>query len=71
MGAADLIYPMFMIEGSEISEDVPSMPGVQRHSIDRLVEAGIGAILNYAPITPHAPGSVKSPLATRYGRNAT
>ena len=39
LGAADLIYPMFVIEGSEISEDVPSMPGVQRHSIDRLVEA--------------------------------
>ncbi len=27
--------------------------------IDRLVEAGVGAILNYAPITPHAPGNVK------------
>jgi redox-sensing transcriptional repressor len=27
--------------------------------IDRLVEAGIGAILNYAPITTHAPDHVK------------
>jgi redox-sensing transcriptional repressor len=27
--------------------------------IDRLVEAGVGGILNYAPITAHAPGNVK------------
>jgi len=30
---------MFVIDGEGTSEDVASMPGVQRHSIDRLVEA--------------------------------
>ena len=34
----DLIWPVFVTEGSGQSVDVPSMPGVQRHSIDRLVE---------------------------------
>lgn len=34
---SDLIYPMFVIEGSNASETVASMPGVQRLSIDLLV----------------------------------
>lgn len=34
---SDLIYPMFVIEGSNASESVASMPGVQRLSIDLLV----------------------------------
>lgn len=34
---ADLIYPMFVIEGFETREAVPSMPGVERLSIDLLV----------------------------------
>ena len=34
----DLIWPVFVTEGSSESVDVTSMPGVQRHSIDRLVE---------------------------------
>lgn len=35
--ASDLIYPVFVMEGSGKSEDVPSMPGVQRLSLDRLI----------------------------------
>lgn len=34
----DLIWPVFVTEGTGESVDVASMPGVQRHSIDRLVE---------------------------------
>lgn len=33
----DLIYPVFVLEGERISESVPSMPGVFRHSLDRLL----------------------------------
>ena len=33
----DLIWPMFVIEGSNAAEPVESMPGVERHTIDRLV----------------------------------
>ena len=34
----DLIYPMFVIEGSNKTEEIPSMPGVKRLSIDLLLE---------------------------------
>ena len=34
----DLIYPLFVIEGSGKREAVPSMPGVERLSIDELVK---------------------------------
>ena len=34
----DLIYPVFVIEGTNQTEPVPSMPGVERKTIDLLVE---------------------------------
>lgn len=34
----DFIYPVFVIEGNGQRESVPSMPGVERQSIDLLVE---------------------------------
>lgn len=37
--AADLIWPVFVLEGQDKLEEVGSMPGVQRMSIDRLVKA--------------------------------
>jgi porphobilinogen synthase len=56
--ASDLIYPMFVLEGENIKEAVPSMPGVERLSIDLLVEEahelvalGIPAIALF-PVTP-------------------
>ena len=36
--ADDLIYPMFVIEGKNQASDIASMPGIQRLSIDQLVE---------------------------------
>ena len=43
----DLIYPMFVVEGKNLVQPVPSMPGIDRFSIDKLVEeckavAGLG-----------------------------
>ena len=38
LSADDLIYPVFVIEGENRSEAVPSMPGVERVSIDRLLK---------------------------------
>lgn len=37
--ADDLIWPVFVREGDDTLEDVPSMPGVQRMSIDHLLPA--------------------------------
>lgn len=54
----DLIYPMFVLEGKNRKEQVTSMPGVERMSIDllldeakELVELGIPAIAIF-PVTP-------------------
>jgi porphobilinogen synthase len=35
--ADDLIYPVFVIEGKGRTEPVPSMPGVRRYTLDRLL----------------------------------
>ena len=37
LSPADLIQPFFIIEGEDSTEPVPSMPGVERVSVDRLV----------------------------------
>src|SRR5688572_2894231 len=33
----DLIYPVFVIEGARRTEPVPSMPGIRRYTVDRLL----------------------------------
>ncbi|MBU2864368.1 porphobilinogen synthase [Reinekea forsetii] len=54
----DLIYPVFVLEGENQREAVPSMPGVERLSIDQLVEsakhwAALGIpMLALFPVTP-------------------
>ena len=40
----DLIWPLFVKEGSKIKEEIPSMPGVYRNSIDGLVREAESAI---------------------------
>ncbi|EKF75983.1 delta-aminolevulinic acid dehydratase [Alcanivorax hongdengensis A-11-3] len=54
----DLIYPVFVLEGKNQTEAVPSMPGVERKSIDLLVEEakeladlGVPAMALF-PVTP-------------------
>ena len=39
LSANDLIWPVFVLEGDDATEDVRSMPGVQRMTIDRLLPA--------------------------------
>jgi porphobilinogen synthase len=38
LSASNLIWPMFVIEGENGTEPVPSMPGVDRLTVDRIVE---------------------------------
>ena len=52
LSPAHLIMPAFVTAGENIREEIPSMPGVERYSINNLVEhagevakAGIGAML--------------------------
>ena len=35
----DFIWPIFICDGNNVEQDVPSMPGVKRRSVDRLVQA--------------------------------
>ncbi len=56
----DLIYPMFILEGEGQRETIPSMPGVERVSIDlllqeaeELVQLGVPAVALF-PVTPES-----------------
>jgi porphobilinogen synthase len=42
--ADDLIYPVFVLEGEKRTEDVASMPGVKRQSIDLLLQTAAECI---------------------------
>jgi len=66
LAADDLIYPVFVLEGKGISEPVASMPGVFRHSLDRLlkiaeeaVQLGVPALALFPVIDP----ALKTPAA--------
>ncbi len=58
LSPSDLIWPVFICEGRDRTEPVPSMPGVVRYSVDHLAEAvaeayelGIPAVALF-PATP-------------------
>ena len=66
LSAANLIWPAFVIEGTKTRQPIASMPGVERLSIDLLVEAaaeakrlGIPAIA----VFPHIESKLKTPDA--------
>jgi len=55
----DLIYPVFVIDGARRTEAVPSMPGVRRYTVDRLLphaeaclKLGIPALALFPLIAP-------------------
>jgi porphobilinogen synthase len=59
----DLIYPVFVLEGRGAREPVPSMPGVERLSIDLLVERAreaVGLGIPALALFPVTPPSAKS-----------
>jgi porphobilinogen synthase len=63
VSADDLIYPLFVHEGSQ-NVDVPSMPGVVRHSADSLVrecEAARTAGIPAVAVFPAIDSSLKDP----------
>lgn len=39
VSAHDFIWPIFICDGNNVEQDVPSMPGVKRRSVDHLVQA--------------------------------
>ena len=71
--ADDLIYPVFVLEGENRREAVPSMPGVERKSIDLLVEEAHELMALGIPmmtIFPVTPQEAKSEQAAKCRRDA-
>ena len=59
LSVSDLVWPVFVMEGNGVQEDIASMPGVSRWSIDRLVdvvgearELGIPAVAPFPSVNP-------------------
>ncbi len=63
LGPEDFIWPVFVLEGNNVREMIPSMPGVERLSIDQLlIEAKTASDLGIPTIAlfPVTPDSAKS-----------
>ncbi|WP_374359484.1 porphobilinogen synthase [Pseudoduganella danionis] len=62
--ASDLIYPVFILEGTQQREPVASMPGVERVSVDLLLEVAAECVALGIPVLalfPVIDGSKKTP----------
>ena len=66
----DLILPVFVLDGSNVTQDVPSMPGVQRRSIDRLFATAEECVSLGVPVMALFP-VIDASLKTPDGREAT
>ena len=67
--AADLIYPVFIIDGKARTEKVDSMPGVERFSVDRLFRVAEQCLKLEIPALALFP-AIDSRLKTADGREA-
>ena len=67
---SDLIYPVFLIEGENKVEAVASMPGVERLSLDKLLEVADDCVALGIPVLALFP-SIDSALKTDDGVEAT
>jgi len=69
LSVKDLVYPMFVVEGRGLKQEIASMPGIFRHSVDRLhaeidevMAAGIPAVLLFG-IPKHKDASASGAYA--------
>ena len=63
LAPSDLIWPLFITEGSGVEEPIATLPGVSRWSIDRLVEQAKGARALGIPciaLFPNTPTELRS-----------
>jgi len=67
---SDLIWPVFVLDGHDRCEDVASMPGVQRLSIDRLLPMAEQCVALGVPVIALFP-VIDPALKTPDGREAT
>ena len=69
LSAADLIYPVFIIDGKARTEKVDSMPGVERYTVDRLFRVAEQCLKLEIPALALFP-AIESRLKTADGREA-
>ncbi len=63
---ADLIWPIFVRDGEDVREPIASMPGVERLSVDQVVEAARMAAdlgIPCVALFPYTDDAVKTPGA--------
>jgi len=68
--ADDLIYPVFLIDGKRRTQAVPSMPGVSRHTADKLLVVAERCLKLGVPAMALFP-SIEPALKTPDGKEAT
>jgi porphobilinogen synthase len=66
----DLIYPVFIVEGTGINQPVASMPGVERVSVDRLMSVAEQCVSLGVPVLSLFP-AIDAALKTPDGIEAT
>jgi porphobilinogen synthase len=66
----DLIYPVFVMEGSKKTQAVPSMPGVERMTLDKLLPVAERCLKLKVPVLALFP-AIDAKLKTPDGREAT
>src|SRR5256886_2465838 len=69
LGADDLIYPVFVIEGKGRTQPVPSMPGVSRHTADKLTAVAERCLKLGVPVMALFP-AIEPSLKTPDGKEA-
>ena len=67
--SADFIYPVFVLEGSNKAEDVKSMPGVQRKTLDLLLKDAEQCVKLGVPVMAIFP-VIDAPLKSLDAREA-
>jgi Delta-aminolevulinic acid dehydratase len=65
----DLIYPVFVLDGQKVAQDVPSMPGVRRLSLDLLLPVAEQCLELGVPVMALFP-AIDPALKTDDGREA-
>ena len=74
MSAANLIFPLFIIDGNNQKSEVTSMPGIYRHSVDHLlreVESCMKLGLKSFDLFPNIEESLKDKYATESHRDGS
>ncbi len=64
ISAKDLIYPMFVVEGQKVTQQISSLPGVERYSVDMLLPIAEKAVKSGIPLLalfPFTDPSLRTP----------